>query len=277
MEGSCRAKHIRFRSTICSMRVRIRRTWCCLMCMALGCRPAIKNADLPQAQPGASFTGIVRDSITPVSDVSVALYKESRLLGNAVTDKHGRFTFGTRPEDYYRIVVSSAGYASCTVTASFFPPQPELLIGVVPASDSARLDRQRAAGAAGCSCRLPLSKPRVEGRPSARVALSLPDPRRATIAVDVVDPEDHVGVGQAQVLLTPEPTTRLERIGALTDATGRAIFENIPPGKYNVLARRLGFVANRTEIVAVAGRIDSLTLPFKWDVSRSCIQVRTGQ
>lgn len=122
-----------------------------------------------------------------------------------------------------------------------------------------------------------MSKPASANRLALRKDLPLPDASRATLAVDVIDPYDGEGVYRADVVLSPDPGTGRDRIGAYTDVTGRAVFLNLSAGKYVVLARRIAFVPNRAEVVVVAGTVDSLVVPIKWDVSQLCITVRTGQ
>jgi hypothetical protein len=250
---------------------------CATAAFAICCRSAATPAIVPPVLPTQAFNGILRDSLTPVPDVSIGLYRGSSLVATARTDTAGRFTFGPQLAGDYRFSVSSSRYAPCGVDVSFSPGQGDVVIGVVPASDTARLQRQRAATGNLCSCRLPMTKPAPASRLASRKDLPLPDASRATLAVDVIDPYDGEGVYRADVVLSPDPGTGRDRIGAYTDATGRAIFLNLPAGKYDVLVRRIAFVPNRTEVVAIPGAVDSLVVPIKWDVSQLCITVRTGQ
>jgi hypothetical protein len=244
---------------------------------AICCQPAATPAVISPAVTGPAFSGIVRDSITPAPGVSITLLRESSILATAVSDKAGRFTFGPQRDGDYKFSISSSKYAPCSIDVSFSPGQRDVLIGVVPASDSARLRRQRAASGSYCSCRIPLTKPTSLKVPASRATLPPPAGSRATLAFDVLDPYDGDGVYQAQVVLSPDPSAGQEQIWALTDVTGRAVFQSLAPGKYRVLVRRIGFVATRTEVVAVAGVIDSLSLPFKWDASQLCLMIRTGR
>jgi len=247
------------------------------MAFALCCRPAAAPPVVPPDTATPPFSGIVRDSITPASDVSIALYKGTVLLTTTATDAGGRFTFGLRPRGDYQFKISSNQYASCTLDVSFSPGQRDVVIGVVPASDSARLQRQRAASGNSCSCRIPIPNPTSTSSSSPREALPLPNPSRATLAVDVEDAHDGGGVARADVVLTPDAQPGGMRLGASTDLTGRAVFRDLAVGKYSVLVRRIGFVPSRTEVVTIAGAVDSLTVPMKWDVSQLCITVRTGR
>src|SRR5687768_14829596 len=88
--------------------------------------------------------------------------------------------------------------------------------------------------------------------------------------------EDGSGVEQVQVVLSPDGASSDGRVSALTDASGRAAFPNVPPGTYQLLARRIGYTASRTQIVAVAGKVDSLVVPLGWDRMQLCVIVRTG-
>ena len=239
-----------------------------------GCQHSASSREESVPIIGPAFSGMVRDSITPISNASVALYKGSELVGRATTDKAGRFTFGPRPSDDYRIAVSSPAYTPCMLDVSFWPPQRDVLIGVTPTRDSQSVSDEQPSRRRYCSCRIPLNRPGIANSSKMRPVLSPPSASRATLVVDVVDLEAQEGVSEAQVVLSPK--SGQEKLGAMTDGTGRAVFSDIRPGTYTVRARRIGFSANQAEIVTIASKLDSMVLPFKWDMSASCVLVRTG-
>lgn len=246
--------------------------------LAFGCQPAPKSTEVSPSRSGPPFSGIVRDSITPVANVPVALYRGTSLLARTKSDETGRFSFGSQPAGDYKLSVESREYSACQTDVSFWPPQRDILIGVVPASDTARLRRQYEAGGRACTCRIPMLRPHSADRSATRAALQIPRGSNAIFAVDVVDTEDDIGVEGVVVTLSPDPKQSAdERISAFTDKTGRATFANLTPGKYHVLARRIGFVPSNVDIVATAGRADSTALSLKWDVSQLCVIIRTGR
>ena len=245
--------------------------------LVVGCVTAAKPPEKRVPESREEFSGIVRDSLTPVPDVAVALYKGPSLLARAVTDKSGRFSFGSPPNGDYTFSIAAASYAACRVDVSFLPPQNAVLIGVVPAADSARLRRQRAASGNTCSCRNRYNRAQAQTAPPFGAAVQSPNSLSATLAVDVGDPDDGAGVGQADVILLPDSASGGTRLLARTDNTGRATFANIRPGKYRVRARRIGFAPNEADILAAAGKVDILTLPLKWDQMALCVIVRTGR
>ena len=244
--------------------------------LVVGCVTAAKPPEKDAPESLDAFSGIVSDSLTPVPNVSVALYKGSSLLARAVTDQSGQFSFGPRPNGDYTFSVTSSSYSACRVDVSFWPPQDVVLIGIVPASDSAMVRRQRAASGNTCSCRHRVKRVPAQLAPGSSAPVLSPNTSGATLVIDVVDPEDGRGVGQADVLLFPDSALGGVRLSAHTDKTGRATFVNIPPGRYGVRARRIGFAPNQKDIVARAGRVDTMTLPLKWDQMQLCVLVRTG-
>jgi hypothetical protein len=242
--------------------------------LASGCRPTPKSKELPGADP--IFSGVVRDSVTPVADVSIALYKGTSLLLRTVTDRAGRFSFGTQLPGDYRFAIASRVYAGCESEISFWPPQRDVSIGVIPVSDTSRLRQSRAANGNSCTCSIPMRRAYSAAKSTTRRALFLPSREKSTVAVDVLDSEDRSGVERVLVVLYPDPKREEGRLVAFTDETGRASFVNVASGKYRVVVRQIGFAPSEMEIIATAGRADSLELPFKWEASGLCKTLRTG-
>ena len=151
--------------------IALRSLLCFAAIFSVSCRLASKPEKLAGVAARSAFTGLVRDSITPVPDVAVALYKGASLMARTVTDRRGRFSFESQPPGDYRFSLSSVGYAACSIDVSFWPPQQDYLIGVVPAYDSARVQRQRGASGSPCSCRKPVNRTRRSAVSSSRSAL----------------------------------------------------------------------------------------------------------
>ena len=245
--------------------------------LTFGCQQAPKPTEVSPVRSGPAFSGIVRDSLTPVANVPVALYRGTSLLARTKSDDTGRFSFGPQPAGDYKLSVESRVYSACQKDVSFWPPQRDILIGVVPALDTSRLRRQSDAGGGACTCRIPMLRPHSAHESATRQALPSPGGSSATFAVDAVDSEDGIGVEGVLVTLSPDPESVNARVSALTDKMGRATFANLTPGKYHLLARRIGFVPSNAEMVGVAGRTGLTALSMKWDVSQLCMIIRTGR
>lgn len=243
-----------------------------------GCRHAVRPNDRPETEAQAVFSGLVRDSLTPVPNISLDLYKGSTLLARAITDQSGRFQLPAQVNGNYALAIRSAEYTACRFDVSIWPPYQDAVIGVVPVADSTNGIHQQIRNGSACSCRYTFDRPGKADSAAIRAPLPLSRSSNATFGIDVVDPEDGRGIPKAEVILTTTDANSGDlRLRALTDETGRAIFLNLSPNKYHVLARRIGFAANQTDIAVTAGAVDSLTLAFKWDRSIGCFIIRTGR
>ena len=223
------------------------------------------------AHERAWLTGTIRDSLTPVQGVTVTLHHGSSVLAKAVTDNTGQFSLGSQPEGYHELLIVSSAYADCRFSIGLWI-RDEFLIGVTPARDSGKVREQATSSRSVCSCR---SRERRPTNPDAS-PLAPPSTGKATVAVDVVDAEEGIPLHTASVVLYPDEAPA-GILSAHSNKMGRAVFPNVPPGKYRVLTRRVGSLPARSEIIVIAEGIHVLPVRLPWPFEPyGCLSVVTS-
>jgi hypothetical protein len=217
-----------------------------------------------ETTPRAVFTGIVYDSTLAMPVDGAEVY----LVGTNYTtrsDADGRFRLENLPPGRYR-----ASFRSVALELLAFPLDTTIIdlerarvtdiVFAVPRQARPRLtvrEARRLDSLVAASRHLGFSAIALQFDAAARLNRdTLPTGVTTPVRMDgrVVDHGTSAGVLGARVRIAGTP------FEMLTDPDGRFRFENVPPGRYQVVAEHVGYIAQHNEIRVEGGRDLDVTI-----------------
>ena len=260
------------------------RSYATLLAFAVYCGGcASKSAPItkgPAFGGSVQLSGIVRDSITPIANVRVALRQGGSLRAQTTTRPDGSFAFTAQPAGDYEFSASREGYTPCMLDMTLLWPEQSVLTGILQAADTARVRHRKAlfGNRSTCSCRFvrPNTITRVLPTDTNDLRTRSSSASTAEIVVTAVDAEEGNAIIGAVVRLVAESPASGAMVTSETNDRGVAVFSNVSPGVYRIRTMRVGFVFDESHVTATAGSTDSLRVRMRWG-NNLCFVVHTSR